>query len=1268
MTRAHLISNRLLFRCLLLLVGALMSSSSLVSADTDTSKVKILWMHSTAPDYWPGDPDIPGLAFPQSLFLRWYDLDVDQAGNVYLLGRRQYLSDWRGHCLDAEECAKIHILMTKLDRHGHQQWSYYGDGRCDGGFRGHIRAGLDGSVFFTEELYVTWSFCPSYNTGTRIVGLGPSGNRLWEYRHEIPNSLTAGPAALTVGPWGQVYASSSDPISNRIAIFNPADASPGIVNLPFDWYYNSPLHTDGKGNLYAYGEGVAKFNSEGVLLRDIASPGGMLLGANIDRDGNSYCLWYLGNGYRFDKYDSNLTTVWSRTPPIRFGAERVYLGVEPSGTAVIWQRDAAIKYSPNGSIIWNNEWDIDEWRLWDLSVDRLGNIMTVGEYGDYADTFTVIRKFDPDGNMMWQMAMYNLVENTDVQIEMLRVDSHGDIYITAQLDPWPPEDTREAVVKLTQPKTLAIRDGNLDSIPNTPFYAIKVRNNRPTFGEDTLGQFTTNFRGQIELPFAGSAGYLLPASPLNAVADTLKFGDTIKIARLVYTEPAARHTSILGSMYSVNLDNAEFLADGSMVFDTVEMGSIQIVTLRHTEYRYNLLASIEWDAVVPFTEGLEDEFRQMSNYLYDVSDGQIRLDTVVILDDKSGWDEADVRIRASNIHGPDAVPAGIHNALDYPVNMPRKWFGNPEDSRNQSYLLHPLASPEPDNFRTIAHEFGHLALGNGDEYRDLAYKELPDSNPPRCQKLPEGNYGFMDVQYANYGPHASEMSNDSRYLALSCQNTHHWGMRHESCWDYFESWAEKYYGGVLAAVLKPDQTDSLERITPAGFDYFPGPNDDLANLNVDCGRLITFPSAIVPAAPENHSMHVTVAGCPVGGVEVVITKYDDHRVKLYDVEQGRTTDGGLIWALGVNVLRDDIEASGRAFKAVGLAKGSLRPSVGAREWLCGQIQLASGGSRMSTRAIQSSDHDSLSMTLRSVAGDFPMICAGVLTGTGWEYGIYFETALKSLPQLDIVTDKGGTAGSIFSAGPNSYGCPVAENLTASGHATVWGVDQVDSAFFFSTPYEVFDISSPNQLTKLIGPGGEVAVSIDSANAGIQRVMILSSAFPPWLNGLNPGSVQAGRTHSLSVWMGEVLIGQNSLEFTYADDDLKDAAGVPVGSEAALRLHRWNGGSARWELVGGTVDTVKNSVYCQITRTGVYGAFTLYGGLSCCVGKRGNVNGQGIVELADLSALVSYLTGGTYVPPCPESTDVDGNGKVELRDLSALINYLTGGGYVLPSCP
>lgn len=75
-----------------------------------------------------------------------------------------------------------------------------------------------------------------------------------------------------------------------------------------------------------------------------------------------------------------------------------------------------------------------------------------------------------------------------------------------------------------------------------------------------------------------------------------------------------------------------------------------------------------------------------------------------------------------------------------------------------------------------------------------------------------------------------------------------------------------------------------------------------------------------------------------------------------------------------------------------------------------------------------------------------------------------------------------------------------------------------------------------------------------------------------------------------------------------------------------------------------------------------------GDACCCTGQTGNVNFLGIVDLADLSALVSYLTGGRYQLRCLNEANVNGVGVIDLSDLSALVNYLTGGGYDLTSCP
>ncbi len=67
--------------------------------------------------------------------------------------------------------------------------------------------------------------------------------------------------------------------------------------------------------------------------------------------------------------------------------------------------------------------------------------------------------------------------------------------------------------------------------------------------------------------------------------------------------------------------------------------------------------------------------------------------------------------------------------------------------------------------------------------------------------------------------------------------------------------------------------------------------------------------------------------------------------------------------------------------------------------------------------------------------------------------------------------------------------------------------------------------------------------------------------------------------------------------------------------------------------------------------------------------RGDVNFDGIIDLRDLSSLVSYLTVGQSPPqPVLQAGDFNCAGVVDLEDLSALVAFLTGGGYRCPCNP
>ncbi len=74
-------------------------------------------------------------------------------------------------------------------------------------------------------------------------------------------------------------------------------------------------------------------------------------------------------------------------------------------------------------------------------------------------------------------------------------------------------------------------------------------------------------------------------------------------------------------------------------------------------------------------------------------------------------------------------------------------------------------------------------------------------------------------------------------------------------------------------------------------------------------------------------------------------------------------------------------------------------------------------------------------------------------------------------------------------------------------------------------------------------------------------------------------------------------------------------------------------------------------------------------LSCCVGTTGDINGDGKVDLGDLSAMIYGLIFPPMQTYCLAEANVNGIGVIDLSDLSLLISYLTVSPRpTLPPCP
>jgi hypothetical protein len=64
--------------------------------------------------------------------------------------------------------------------------------------------------------------------------------------------------------------------------------------------------------------------------------------------------------------------------------------------------------------------------------------------------------------------------------------------------------------------------------------------------------------------------------------------------------------------------------------------------------------------------------------------------------------------------------------------------------------------------------------------------------------------------------------------------------------------------------------------------------------------------------------------------------------------------------------------------------------------------------------------------------------------------------------------------------------------------------------------------------------------------------------------------------------------------------------------------------------------------------------------------RGDVNGDGIVSLADAYFLVNWLHRGGPAPECPDAADADDDGKVDIADPIATLTSLFLAGSALPA--
>jgi hypothetical protein len=164
----------------------------------------------------------------------------------------------------------------------------------------------------------------------------------------------------------------------------------------------------------------------------------------------------------------------------------------------------------------------------------------------------------------------------------------------------------------------------------------------------------------------------------------------------------------------------------------------------------------------------------------------------------------------------------------------------------------------------------------------------------------------------------------------------------------------------------------------------------------------------------------------------------------------------------------------------------------------------------------------------------------------------------------------------------------ASHLPFSSGTGVFRVEAIDAAmtpFFFRTGYTGISREMIAMSQELFSADGALRLDLDSANLPIDRLSILSSWYPIPRTGIDTLASQFGPAWSIAMMPSNItFFGSNTLTLRYDEID-------PFAHERSLRIHHWDDGQGKWELIGGTLDTAHHEVSATITRTGIYALFT-----------------------------------------------------------------------------
>lgn len=812
-----------------------------------------------------------------------------------------------------------------------------------------------------------------------------------------------------------------------------------------------------------------------------------------------------------------------------------------------------LKIGPDGSIVHEVNYDSVYAGRPGYSVAlSSGEIIVVPNY------LNPIVAFDTTGAIAWKSQ--RPASTLDVNTQPLTRDRFDNLYFTTTQQPGVAARQLRLTKLVPGDGPFIFQDAQGEPLRNVAIDCYRITTTAPNWDAQSLGTFVTS-----------ECGTIVDLQPLLAE------GDILRAEIRLHDEPAVKHEDILGTMFTVWLDNASFDSLGAMKYHTVSDAGRQVVKLGHTTVRWNLVVSIEWDAFEPYIQSTERGFRAMANYMYDVFNGQVMFDTIMIFDDAVRWDDADIRVHASNMEWPRANLGGVNatgsSILPSTVYLPRQFFGHTDLNRLKSYLDDPLEVDATSDYRTRGHELGHYLLGFWDEY------SFPIGS--RCPQVT--NYGYMDSHYPESGPWSSELSTLARYeIDPQCQNTDHWYARHKSCWDHFENQFEGRWGqdSIFAPIVVPSEVGPADP-----WFYVVGPNEDMGAPDHDIGARIAFP--VAHSAPNARTIDLSVGFSLRSYANVAITLEQLFGANPRDIPQGNLTNDGKMKVLGARA-GDKISGFGVLSTFVGGQQRAGR--VSGRQWVSGTASIDSLVFFSSAGSGAAGDPNQLVLNLTELQGDYAFIPLLIHDSQTTSLQLQTNNLIGQLPTAELAADSGSFGVDSLSVLSGGYAAFWSAPLPGSGAITLTALDDSTNSYFVPLSFKGIDLNPSVLETELFNADGTAEIVLDSGSTSALKLALLTSPFPVLRNGLNETNLQSGPAHGIFLYPDQPLTGINSLHLRYAESDLGDSADAAMLAPS-LRVFRWNESEREWTHIGGAVDTALKQVSADITQSGVYALFT-----------------------------------------------------------------------------